>query len=120
MVANSVRIGATSSDEKNATAAAYTTRATRPIGAVRGSVIMKNRKMRISGDVTRTDQNSHPLTEPTCQRAVIACPLSTTMPIPTANVTQNVSASASMCSRATITRPPTTMTVYVSARPTDI
>ena len=55
---------------------------------------MKNRKMRISGDVTRTDQNSHPLTEPTCQRAVIVCPLSTTMPIPTANVTQNVSASA--------------------------
>src|SRR5437879_5178637 len=81
LVATSVRIGATSSDEKNATAAAYTTRATRPIGAVRGSVIMKNRKMRISGEVTRTDQNSHPLTEPTCQRAVIACPLSTTMPI---------------------------------------
>ena len=70
---------------------------------------MKKRKIRISGDVTSTDQNSHPDTGPTCQRAVMAWPLRATMPMPTANVTQNAAASASMRRRQTIASPPPMM-----------
>ena len=53
---NSSVCGAISSVLATATSSPNATRPTRPAGTVLGSVIMKNRKIRTSGDVTITRQ----------------------------------------------------------------
>ena len=68
---NSVVCGAISSVLTNATQAAKASRATLPPGTVFGSVIMKNRKISTSGDVTITHQNREPHTGVNDQRAVM-------------------------------------------------
>ena len=70
-VANSVVCGAIRSVATRPTATAYVVRARDPDGAVFGSVIMKKRKMRISGEDTSNHQNDQPEIGPRCQRAVI-------------------------------------------------
>jgi hypothetical protein len=55
-VAYSVCSGAIMSAASRPTPAPYARRARCPLGVVRGSVIMKNRKIRISGDVSSTRQ----------------------------------------------------------------
>ena len=60
----------------------------RSSGIVLGSVIMKKRKTRISGEETSSHQNSAPSIGPTCQAAVIVCPLAASTPIPAANASQ--------------------------------
>ena len=90
---------------------------TRPRGAVFGSVIMKKRKSRISGEVTSADQNSRPWTGPTCHRVVMAWPRAASTAMEAANVTQNATATRSMPSRDTMTSPPTTMMARASASP---
>ncbi len=82
LVANSVVCGAISSVARSPTHTEYTTRATRPFGIVIGSVIMKKRKIRISGDVTSSHQNDQPVIGPRCHRAVIEWPLAASTPIP--------------------------------------
>ena len=82
----------------------------RPSGIVFGSVIMKKRKIRISGEVTSSHQKSQPVIGPTCQRAVIECPLTASRAMPAANVSQKPTAIASRRSRVRIAKPPTTMT----------
>ena len=57
-------------------------------GIVFGSVIMKKRKTRISGEKTSTRQKCQSSTGPRCQRAVIAWPLAASTARPAANVTQ--------------------------------
>src|SRR5204862_6019899 len=69
-VPNSVDCVAASTVARKPISAPYSTRAPRPNGAVFGSVIMKKRKIKISGDVTRMRQSDASHTGPTCQRAV--------------------------------------------------
>ena len=57
---NSVFHGAIRIDAITPTEAPNTMRATRPLGTVRGSVIMKYRKMKISGDVRMIHQKCDP------------------------------------------------------------
>ena len=52
----SVSHGASSSVDAAPTAQPNTIRPSRPAGVVRGSVIMKNRKINVSGEVTSTHQ----------------------------------------------------------------
>ncbi len=54
-----------------ATRTPNTTRAVRPDGTVFGSVIMKKRKIRTSGEVTITRQYSKPQTGAKAQRATM-------------------------------------------------
>ena len=75
-----------------------------------GSVIMKNRKIRTSGEVTITRQKSTPQTGANDQFAVMQWPEPASSPTPIASVTQNVAASASRCSRRVISRPPPMIT----------
>ena len=86
------------------------TRPTRPDGVVLGSVIMKNRKIITSGEVTMTRQKSKPATGAKAQFATIECPDAARIPTPTASVTQNVAASASRCRRRVISSPPPMIT----------
>ena len=62
LVPNSLVWGAMSRVLATATRKPKTTRPTRPAGEVFGSVIMKNRKIRTSGEVTMTRQKSTPQT----------------------------------------------------------
>ena len=62
--------------------------------------------MSTSGENTRTRQNSNPVIGPRCQRAVISCPAAAITPMPTANVTQNVTAISSRWSRNRIVKTP--------------
>ena len=59
---NSFVCGAMSSVLATATSTPNTIRPTRPLGTVFGSVIMKNRKISTSGEVTITRQKSNPHT----------------------------------------------------------
>ncbi len=120
LVQYSVRIGAISSVATIAIAAAYLTRADGPRGAVRGSVIMKKRKTRISGEVTSTHQNESPRSGPRCQRAVISWSAAARTASPAANVTQNVSATRSSESRERMANPPARMITSASTSHTDI
>ena len=81
----------------------------RPAGMVFGSVIMKKRKTRISGDETSSHQNSAPSIGPTCHAAVIVCPLAASTPIPAANASQNPTAIPTRCRRRRMRNPPATM-----------
>ena len=119
-VQNSVVWGAISSTARRATETAKTLRAVRPAGIVFGSVIMKKRKIRTSGENMSTRQNSKPVIGPRCQRAVISCPLAAITPIPTANVSQNVTAIASRWRRERIETAPTRMIASASAIQGDI
>ncbi len=78
-----------------ATRTPNTTRALRPDGTVFGSVIMKNRKIRTSGEVTITRQYSKPQTGAKAQRATMQCPDAASSPIPAARLIQNAAAVAS-------------------------
>ncbi len=91
-----------------------------PAGIVFGSVIMKKRKTRISGENASTRQNSQSLTGPTCQRAVMSCPLAARTAIDAANVTQKVTAIESRRSRRRIAKPPPTMIARARASQNDI
>ncbi len=99
-----------------ATSIPNTTRPTCPVGTVFGSVIMKNRKIMSSGEVTMTRQKSTPQTGAKAQFAVMQCPDAASSPRPVANVSQKLAASTSRCSRRVIRSPPPTITRYASAR----
>jgi hypothetical protein len=120
LVAYSVVCGAMSSVARSPTDTAYTNRATRPFGIVTGSVIMKKRKIRISGEVTSSHQKLQPEIGPRCQRAVMECPLNASTPIPSANVSQKPPAIRTRRSRDRIARPPTTISAIASASHRDI
>ena len=81
---------------------------------------MKKRKIRISGDVTRSHQKDQPVIGPRCQRAVIECPLAARTAMPAANASQNPTAMNSSLSRERMASPPTTMRASASAIQTDI
>ena len=70
-VPNSSVCGAIRSVLASATSRPKTTRPTRPVGTVFGSVIMKKRKISTSGDVTTTRQKSTPQTGAKAQFAVM-------------------------------------------------
>ena len=108
-VANSVVCGAIRSVARSPTPIAYARRPVLLAGVVFGSVIMKKRKTRISGEETRSHQNCAPSIGPTCQAAVIVCPLAARTPIPAANESQKQTAICSRCSRRRIRNPPTTI-----------
>ena len=74
LVPNSLVCGAISSVLATATRRPKTTRPTRPAGTVFGSVIMKNRKISTSGEVTITRQKSTPQTGANAQFAVMQWP----------------------------------------------
>ena len=87
-VAYSVCSGAIISAASRPTPTPYASRARCPRGVVRGSVIMKNRKMRISGDVSSTRQRYASAIGPRCQCATIVWPVATSAATATANATQ--------------------------------
>ena len=87
----------------------YAARSFCPRGVVRGSVIMKKRKTRISGDVSRTDQRYAPAIGPRCQRAAIVCPVAASTATPRAKVHQNATARPSSFRRPRIRLAPPTM-----------
>ena len=109
-VPNSSVCGAISSTLTTATSAPNTIRPTRPAGTVFGSVIMKKRKIRTSGDVTTTRQKSNPQTGAKAQLAVMQWPDAASRPSPSASVTQNVPARPSSLSRRVMSTPPTMIT----------
>ena len=110
MVPNSWVCAAISTVLATATRRPNTTRPTRPVGTVFGSVIMKNRKISTSGEKTMTRQKSNPQTGANAHRAVMQCPEAARSPTPAAKATQNVAAVARRCRRAVISNPPTRMT----------
>ena len=114
-VANSVVCGALSNAASSPIATAYTRRPTRLEGIVFGSVIMKNRKTRISGEKARTCQKYQSETGPRCHRAVIAWPLAASTARHATNVTQKPIAIASRRRRRRIASPPATMIAIASA-----
>ena len=71
---NSSVWGAISSVLATATSKPKATRPTLPAGIVFGSVIMKNRKIKTSGEVTITRQKSTPQTGANAQFAVMQWP----------------------------------------------
>ena len=107
---NSLVWGAIRSVLTTATRRPNTTRPTRPAGTVLGSVIMKNRKIITSGEVTMTRQKSKPQTGANAQFAVMQCPEPARSPMPTDSATQNVAARARRCNRLVISSPPPMMT----------
>ena len=86
LVPNSSVCGASRSVLATPTRRPNTTRPTRPAGTVLGSVIMKNRKIRTSGEVTITRQKSKPQTGANAQFAVMQWPEPARRPTPTARV----------------------------------
>ena len=110
MVPNSLVCGAIRSVLAIATRNPNATRPTRPAGTVFGSVIMKNRKIRTSGEVTMTRQKSKPQTGANAQFAAMQCPDAASIPTPIASATQNVAASASRRRRRVISSPPPMIT----------
>ncbi len=95
-------------------------RASREWGTVFGSVIMKNRNTRISGENTRIRHSSAPVIGPRCQRAVIAWSVVASTAMPAAKTTQKLIATPSKWSRRRIAKPPATIRVSASASHTDI
>ena len=118
--ANSVVQGAMSADARKPTETAYTRRPHALVGMVRGSVIMKNRKTRISGEVTSSHHRSRPPIGPRCHAAVISCPDAARTATPAANVSQNQTAIPIRCSRDRIASPPPTISARASTSQTDI
>ena len=88
-LANSVVQGAIRTDARKPTETAYTRRPRALAGIVLGSVIMKNRKTRISGRGDEQPPEVRPPIGPRCQRAVIAWPDAARTPTPAAKVSQN-------------------------------
>ena len=119
-VANSVVCGAISITASSPMPIAYARRPAPVRGIVRGSVIMKNRKTRISGEKTSARQNSQPVIGPRCQRAVISWPLAASTASPPAKASQKPTAISSSFSRERIERPPTVMITSAKASATDI
>ena len=117
---NSLVQGAMSSVASNPTDTAYTRRPRGLSGIVRGSVIMKKRKTRTSGEVTRSHHRSTPAIGPRCHAAVISCPVAASTATPAANVSQKPAAIPTRCSRERIASPPPTMSASASASHTDI
>src|SRR4051812_2574753 len=101
-VLNSFVWGAISRVLAIATRSPKTIRPTWPVGTVFGSVIMKNRKMRTSGEVTMTRQKSVPQTGENAQFATMQWPETARTPMPIASDTQNVAARPSSRSRPVI------------------
>ena len=120
LLARSVVCGAMRRVARSPTPIAYTHRAGRPRGIVIGSVIMKKRKIRISGEVTRSHQNDQPVIGPRCQRAVIEWPLAASTAMPAAKASQKPTAMKRSLSRERIAKPPTTMSASARAIHTDI
>ena len=112
--ANSEVNGAIRSVASSPTPIAYARRPAALEGIVRGSVIMKKRKTRTSGDVTSVHQSSKPTIGPTCHAAVMTCPLAASTPIPAAKASQNPTAIPVRCSRPRIAKPPATMIASAS------
>ena len=110
MVDHSSTWGAMSSVLASATRTPKAIRPTLPEGTVLGSVIMKNRKMRSSGEVTMTRQKSNPQTGAKAQLAVMQWPEPASSPSPAAKASQNAAASPSRCSRRVMSVPPMRMT----------
>ena len=90
------------------------TRPTCPDGTVLGSVIMKNRKIRTSGEVTIVRQKSLPHTGVNDQSVIMQWPEPASTPVPSASESQNAPAIGSRCSRRVISRPPTMITAYAA------
>ena len=111
---NSSVIGAMKSVLTIPTVAPKTTRPTWPRGVVLGSVIMKNRKISTSGDVTMTRQKSPPQTGVNDQFAVMQWPDAASRPTPADSTIQKLAARARRCSRAVINSPPTMITAYAA------
>ena len=86
-----------------------------PAGIVFGSVIMKKRKTRISGENARTRQKYQSETGPRCQRAVMSWPLAASTAMLATKVTQKVTAMCSSRSRRRIAKPPPMMIASASA-----
>ena len=86
-------------------------------GIVLGSVIMKNRKTRISGEKASTRQKYQSETGPTCQRAVIAWPLAASTAMHATNETQKPIAIPKRCRRRRIASPPATMIAIAEHEP---
>ena len=119
-VANSVVWGAIRSTASRPIEAPNARRATRPSGTVFGSVIMKKRNTRISGENTRIRHSSESVIGPRCQRAVIAWSVAASTAIPAANTSQKPIATPIKRSRRRIAKPPATIRVRASASHTDI
>ncbi len=117
---NSVEDAATRSAATSATVTPKRTRCRDPAGTVRGSVSMKKRKTRISGENARIVHRWRPSTGPRCQRAVIACPVAATTAATPTKTIQNETASPTRASRDRIAKPPTTMIASASASAGDI
>ena len=94
-----------------ATSTPKTIRPTRPAGTVFGSVIMKNRKIRTSGEVTITRQKSTPQTGLNAQFAVMQWPEPASRPMPATSVSQNAAARPRSFRRRVISSPPPMITV---------
>ena len=110
MTPNSVSHGAIRREATTPMLKPKTTRATRPDGTVFGSVIMKKRKMKISGEVMMIHQKWAPPIGVNDQRVVIVWPSAARMPMPTARVIQKVRPMASRCRRPQMNRPPAKIT----------
>ncbi len=108
-VPHSVVWGAISSTLPIPTDIAKTILAIRPAGIVLGSVSMKNRKMRTSGEITIVRQKSLPQTGPKAQSAVMQCPDPARIAVPMASVSQYVAAIASRFRRRVTSIPPPTI-----------
>ena len=110
MVPNSLVCGAIRSVLATATSRPNTTRPTRPAGTVFGSVIMKNRKISTSGEMTITRQKSNPHTGANAQRAVMQCPDAASSPSADRERDPERGGDASRRRRAVISTPPARMT----------
>src|SRR3954447_3533746 len=115
LVLNSFVWGAIRNVLAIATRSPNTIRPTWPVGTVFGSVIMKNRKMRTSGEVTMTRQKSVPQTGENAQFATMQWPDAARTPMPIASDTQNVAASPSNRRRRVMSRPPVMITAYAAS-----
>jgi hypothetical protein len=100
-----------------ATATPNQTRGSRPAGTVRGSVIMKNRKMSTSGDVTSTHQKCQSHTGVMDHSAVMQRPASARLAVHAAKVSQNAPAISSSPSRSVMRSPPSKARPRHSASP---
>ncbi len=112
---NSVAHGAMSSVQTTPSTAPNTIRAVRPDGTVLGSVIMKNRKMKISGEVITTHQKCHPLTGVNDHRVVMLWPVMASTASPAASDSHSARLSPSNRSRPQIQNPPAKITTYANA-----
>ena len=109
---NSVCCGAINRTHTTPTNEPKSVRPTLPAGTVRGSVIMKYVKMRISGEVMMVSQRCDPHTGAKAQRAVKHCPDDALMAVPTVSVIQNATTVERSPSLRVTSDPPMRMTAY--------